>query len=183
VDDLARVERAAKAATPHDDTFSTTRYEHGGGRFYARLELIADFYDEANREFFALCDPALVLRMVALIKDVSKREGGGIHQHMKLALARHGLELGAADGSGPDRYVGLTAAKQHGASGVSEHTSPESAQSPPDPPYCTVPPSGWVCSRPAGHEGPCAAYARWGSFEIGPAHIARPRDEQGGQER
>lgn len=23
---------------------------------------------------------------------------------------------------------------------------------------CPVPPSGWVCSRPAGHGGPCAAY-------------------------
>lgn len=22
---------------------------------------------------------------------------------------------------------------------------------------CTVPPKGWTCSRPAGHEGPCAA--------------------------
>ena len=23
---------------------------------------------------------------------------------------------------------------------------------------CTLPPTGWICSRPAGHDGPCAAY-------------------------
>lgn len=25
--------------------------------------------------------------------------------------------------------------------------------------YCTVPPSGWICTRPPGHDGPCAAHA------------------------
>ena len=24
---------------------------------------------------------------------------------------------------------------------------------------CKVPPPGWRCSRPAGHDGPCAAYS------------------------
>lgn len=23
---------------------------------------------------------------------------------------------------------------------------------------CSLPPNGWFCTRPAGHEGPCAAY-------------------------
>ncbi len=32
---------------------------------------------------------------------------------------------------------------------------------------CHVPPEGWVCSREAGHEGPCAAY------EIAPEFIPR----------
>lgn len=27
----------------------------------------------------------------------------------------------------------------------------------PDDDPCTVPPEGWFCTRPAGHDGPCAA--------------------------
>jgi hypothetical protein len=32
-----------------------------------------------------------------------------------------------------------------------------SAIKPPPLPACTLPPAGWTCSRPAGHDGPCAA--------------------------
>lgn len=63
----AMKEAAAKATR---EPLVLIRYDHGGGRMYAEIddpdndlrpqrELIADFYDEANREFYALCEPAV----------------------------------------------------------------------------------------------------------------------------
>jgi hypothetical protein len=38
---------------------------------------------------------------------------------------------------------------------------------------CSVPPSGWRCSRDAGHDGPCAATQ---TFEFTPSRAYRPGD-------
>ena len=69
--DLARV---AAAATPLQFT-DIIRYEHGGGRFIrvtppnpqaerGDQDLVADFYDEANREFYATFNSRMVLALI-----------------------------------------------------------------------------------------------------------------------
>jgi hypothetical protein len=40
------------------------------------------------------------------------------------------------------------------------------------PKICTVPPAGWKCSRPAGHDGPCAA----SPVSANPTAASRPQD-------
>lgn len=51
---VAEIEAREKGATPQP--LNLTRYDHGGGRLVQNegnnLQLIADFYDEANREFY-----------------------------------------------------------------------------------------------------------------------------------
>ena len=54
--DLAALKRAAERATK--GPFVLMRYDHGGGRMYqdapdASAELVADFYGEADREYYA----------------------------------------------------------------------------------------------------------------------------------
>ncbi len=61
--ELAEIERLEKAATPYQEII---RFDHGGGRIFVEDEprqLIADFYNEGDREFYvAACTaiPALI---------------------------------------------------------------------------------------------------------------------------
>jgi len=48
--------------------------------------------------------------------------------------------------------------------------------------FCTIPPDGWICSRAAGHNGPCAAsknYNGWSSPTLARAYasIEKLRDD------
>lgn len=49
------------------------RYDHGGGRLYRECPrtLVADFFDEGDREFYAALSPALVLRMLEVAEAAS----------------------------------------------------------------------------------------------------------------
>lgn len=76
---LRELVAAGEKATPTRDA-TLMRYDHGGGRFYREVGrdrlLIADFYDEANREFYfaaANARPALaaLLRVVEAAKATS----------------------------------------------------------------------------------------------------------------
>lgn len=57
-EELAAIKARCAKATP-DDVLCMDRYDHGGGRMYViedgphDRQLIADFYDEGNREFYA----------------------------------------------------------------------------------------------------------------------------------
>src|SRR5688500_12350284 len=68
---LAKAERA----TPLDDKHKLIRYDHGGGRLYREdgkdRDLLADFYDEDNRElYYWLATHALtLLRELARIRE------------------------------------------------------------------------------------------------------------------
>ena len=71
---LDKLEKLAKdAAWQHGKRqLSLTRYEHGGGRLITSgnedQDLVADFYDTDNREFYAACDPATILKLLAVVK-------------------------------------------------------------------------------------------------------------------
>jgi len=57
----------AEGAT-QDDRVSLQRYDHGGGRlaiFAPTRILIADFYIEADREYYAACSPAAIAQAAA----------------------------------------------------------------------------------------------------------------------
>lgn len=60
--DVAELRRLAEAATRGA---TLRRYDHGGGRLAIfdgeHRQLVADFYDEANREFYAAASPDVVL--------------------------------------------------------------------------------------------------------------------------
>ena len=118
--DLDRMLAVAEAADRHDDKrFELRRYDQGGGRFmyYGTgtndRNLIADFYSENNREFFATCSPEKVARLIRMLKRrtewaqalgampngycyCSKERDGGKSQHepecagLRAALAYQG---------------------------------------------------------------------------------------------
>lgn len=47
-------------------------------------------------------------------------------------------------------------------------------------PECTLPPPGWKCTRPAGHDGPCAAVPNWEKLQkLHCGHESRYLVEQG----
>jgi len=72
--ELAEWERLSNNATP--DPLILNRYDHGGGRLYQEIDgrrnLIADFYEEADREFYNTARTALP-RLIAEIRRL--REG------------------------------------------------------------------------------------------------------------
>jgi hypothetical protein len=65
---LDTLERIARAATP--DPLTVIRYEHGGGRIFLEepRTLVADFFNEGDREFYAAASPSTVLEMVAELR-------------------------------------------------------------------------------------------------------------------
>jgi hypothetical protein len=67
---------AEKAITPQ--SLMLIRYDHGGGRLFIEdgdnRDLIADFYDEANREYYARVDPASVLALIAEVERLREIE-------------------------------------------------------------------------------------------------------------
>lgn len=72
--DLGPIKERAERATKADD-LTLTRYDHGGGRMFvvggpdAERRLVADFFDEPDREFYANSPkdiPALVAEVEAL---------------------------------------------------------------------------------------------------------------------
>lgn len=77
--DREKLKQAAQKAT--QEAITLIAYEHGGGRFYVKRggdrDLIADFYDEANREFFARANPSAVL---SLIEEIERLEEA--HQNL-----------------------------------------------------------------------------------------------------
>ena len=77
--DLDALERAAKAATPRTDKYRMDRYAHGGGRAFndgesGERELIADFYNEGDRELFDLLDRDTVLWLCAQARRAGELE-------------------------------------------------------------------------------------------------------------
>lgn len=64
--DLPAIRKAASEATP--GPFHYARYDHGGGRMWTEKDgarnLVADFYELNDREYYIACDPAAVLAMV-----------------------------------------------------------------------------------------------------------------------
>ncbi len=71
--DLDTMERIARAAT--QDPLTVVRYEHGGGRIFMEepRALVADFYQEGDREFYAAASPSTVLEMVAELRALRRR--------------------------------------------------------------------------------------------------------------
>lgn len=81
---LAHLDGMCAKATPHGPNTKLMRYPHGGGRLYledmdgfarADRDLIADFYDEDNREFYYALDPEtvrLVLDVVRAAQDYAE---------------------------------------------------------------------------------------------------------------
>lgn len=49
--DLTELKKLALASTPVGEV---VRYEHGGGRMFNGTDLIADTFEEADREFYAV---------------------------------------------------------------------------------------------------------------------------------
>ncbi len=70
------LEPKIEAATPKP--LDITRYSHGGGRMFSGRDLIADFYDEGNREFYVAANPEAVRTLVqgvrGLIEENAARE-------------------------------------------------------------------------------------------------------------
>ena len=70
--DVAALQRLAEAAT-HIDTLTLARYEHGGGRLAdfndGSRKLVADFYDEANREYYYAANPQAVLALLDGLRE------------------------------------------------------------------------------------------------------------------
>jgi hypothetical protein len=68
---LAEWKRLSDGATPK---LELTRYEHGGGRAFVikdgRPELVADYYDERNREFYHESPTALPV-LLFMVKQMS----------------------------------------------------------------------------------------------------------------
>lgn len=67
-DILSDLEAKARAATP--GPLSVNRYDHGGGRLFIRepLQLIADLYDEGNREYYAAFSPSIALKLLKIAR-------------------------------------------------------------------------------------------------------------------
>jgi len=60
--DLEALAKLAQEATPGPLTLIA--YQHGGGRLHRENVLIADFYQETNRDFYAAASPDVVLALV-----------------------------------------------------------------------------------------------------------------------
>ena len=72
-EDPARVQHGATPCTTH-----IIRYEHGGGRVWREKspddkDLVADFYDKQNREFYAIFTPGSMLGVGACRGGISQR--------------------------------------------------------------------------------------------------------------
>lgn len=71
--DHTELRRLAEAASVSMSGATLMRYDHGGGRLAAldgdERRLIADFYHEADREFYAAANPQAVL---ALLNEIER---------------------------------------------------------------------------------------------------------------
>lgn len=73
--DLKYLRELAGQATPTTKDAELCRYEHGGGRlvvFEGERRLIADFYDEPNREFYAALNPQTAIALLDAIERLTK---------------------------------------------------------------------------------------------------------------
>lgn len=75
-DVVAEWTAAMEGVTPFRDE-DVIRYEHGGGRIAIMRDgertLVADLYQEADREFFARCSPGGIRSLLDLIADQAAR--------------------------------------------------------------------------------------------------------------
>lgn len=74
LDALARIEEAAGKA--NSLPMKVNRYDHGGGRFWTELDgkrnLIADFYEEGDREYYLAASPSAILSLLARMEALEK---------------------------------------------------------------------------------------------------------------
>lgn len=73
--DLKYLRELAGQATPTTKDADLCRYEHGGGRlvvFEGERRLIADFYDEPNREFYAALNPQTAIALLDAVERLTK---------------------------------------------------------------------------------------------------------------
>jgi hypothetical protein len=92
---IERLNELAKGAT-QDDRVSLQRYDHGGGRlaiFAPTRILIADFYIEADREYYAACNPAAIAQAATEYAAVVA-ERDALREALTGMVAQHGCDCG-----------------------------------------------------------------------------------------
>jgi hypothetical protein len=96
----------AKAAT--QGPLTVIRYEHGGGRIYKEepRTLVADLFQENDREFIASCNPHLILALCELARAAEAFEERlkAIHDDPKYSAVWSSWQIHHGKYDGP-RYV------------------------------------------------------------------------------